>query len=291
MKTYKLHSMTGYGRGVVRGPIACEVEIKTTNHRFCDIQLRMENSLASMEAEVRKKIQSCIARGRVEVQVSCEHREMQLHFDDALAAQYYKLANRLTRQLKISKGSIDVIRLMELPGIVRTEEVRASGNRVRQVLVKSLDAALAGLVASRIAEGSRLCTDMARRTGRIARLVDRMRKLSPQVAEKYRKRLEKRLGKKSAGEDKARIDAEAAISAERSDITEEIVRISSHLIQAGKLMSQTGAVGRQLDFIAQEILREINTVSAKASDTRISRLTLNVREELEKIREQIQNIE
>jgi uncharacterized protein (TIGR00255 family) len=284
--------MTGFGRGTAsRGPLNCTVEIKTVNHRFCDIQIRLGNSLLSLEGPVRERIQSRLGRGRIEVFVNCEGDvKRRIRLDEEMARAYAQAAARLGRVVGRSAGVLDINRLVQLPEVVRFQEVRVGAGQVWPVMRQALDRALEQLVAARTAEGRRLAKDILARVKLISGMVDRMKKRAPQVVVDYRRRLEQKLRGMNSS-DKGKVDNEIVIFAERADITEELVRAKSHLKEFELLARRNSSGGRRLDFLGQEILREINTMASKANDQAITTDTLKVREELEKIREQIQNIE
>jgi len=277
---YLIKSMTGFGSGEAqKGSVRISVEVRATNHRYRDIQVRVDNSLMSLEPFIKEKIQRSVSRGRVDAFVNCEKEfSGKIRVNRSLARQIGAAIKKLAGELN-QPAVVDVNRLAGFPDVIAVKREKLSTGRVLPVLQNALDRALAGLTASKRAEGERLGQDIAGRIKKIEKFVTDIEKLS-----KAAKQMKKKANSRKA-------ESESAVFAEKTDVTEEIVRTQSHLHYFGKLMKKGGALGRQFDFTIQEIFREINTIAAKANDYRISQLTLKAREELEKIREQSQNIE
>lgn len=292
-----LKSMTGYGHGeaVISGK-KITVELKAVNHRFCEVVLRLPRSLMSLEDRMKRLIQSQISRGRVDCFLGIEKcgpdPSMAVKVDKDLAAAYYKAMKELQETLEV-EGKIKLKHLTGLQGVMTLEEDAKDVEEWWPAIQEAMESALAGLIKMRAVEGEQLGKDLWKRVGQIANHNVKIRSRAPFVIEDYRARLTTRLDDfmKGAGLDMERIAAEAALFAERANITEETVRLDSHISQVYACLDTAEPVGRKLDFLLQEMNREINTIASKANDLEISRLSIEVKSELEKLREQIQNIE
>jgi uncharacterized protein (TIGR00255 family) len=288
--------MTGYGRGESNLPgKKFIVELKAVNHRYSEVVLRMPRSLSQFEDRIRKIIQSRIARGRVDgflSQEECGEKAVAVKVDKELAAAYYKAIKNLQESLDIT-GSIKIKYLTDLPGVLAVEEPAEDIEELWPAILEAVEAALESFIRMRETEGEQLASDLIQRLDRLILLSEQIRERSPVVVEEYREKLRIRLNDfiKDGSLDPERLTAEAAVFADRSNITEETVRLESHLKQAGACLKEGQPVGRKLDFIVQEMNREINTIGSKANDLEISRLVVEAKSEIEKIREQVQNLE
>ncbi|MBM7855733.1 uncharacterized protein (TIGR00255 family) [Desulfohalotomaculum tongense] len=291
-----LKSMTGYGRGEAG---ACgrkfTVELKSVNHRFCEVMIRLPRVMSPLEDRIRRVIQKRISRGRVDGYISIEETEQktqQVKVDKNLAVAYYKAMKELESLLPIT-GQIELRDIINLPNVLVLEEPAEDLEEWWPAVEEAVNEALDKLVQMRAAEGEQLEADLKKRMEKIRRCNDEIRKRAPEVVEDYRKRLNQRLAhwKGEGMLDENRMAAEVAIFAERANITEETVRLNSHLNQMAKCLQSEEPVGRKLDFLVQEMNREINTIGSKGNDLEISKLVVNVKSEIEKIREQVQNIE
>ncbi len=291
-----IKSMTGYGRGESNLPgKKFIVELKAVNHRYSEVVLRMPRSLSQFEDRIRKIIQSRIARGRVDgflSQEECGEKAVTVKVDKELAAAYYKAIKNLQESLDIT-GSIKIKYLTDLPGVLAVEEPAEDIEELWPAILEAVEAALESFIRMRETEGEQLASDLLQRLDRLILLSEQIRERSPVVVEEYREKLRIRLNDfiKDGSLDPERLTAEAAVFADRSNITEETVRLESHLKQAGSCLKEGQPVGRKLDFIVQEMNREINTIGSKANDLEISRLVVEAKSEIEKIREQVQNLE
>ncbi|MCL6611261.1 MAG: YicC family protein [Peptococcaceae bacterium] len=289
-------SMTGFGRGEAIGHgKKFTVELKSVNHRFAEVVLRMPKQFFSLEEKAKRVILERVARGRVDGFVSVEQLEEKIptvKVDKALASSYYKAMGELLAELKMA-DPIRVDHILALPGVVSVESPQEDADQWWPALEQAIRSALDGLVAMREAEGNRLREDLLDRLGRIEKMTSEIEARAPLVAEEYRARLIQRLSEwlADATLDMDRVMAEVVIFAEKSSITEEIVRLYSHIGQAGRSFGGNDPVGRKLDFIIQEMYREINTIASKSGDVLISGLVVEAKSELEKIREQVQNLE
>lgn len=289
-------SMTGYGWGeaAIQGKIFT-IELKAVNHRYNEVVLRLPRTLSPLEDRIRRLIQSRVARGRIDGFLNMrdsDERSSSVKVDKALAGAYYKAIKELQESLDID-GKIKLKNLVDLPGVLTLEEPAEDVEDWWPAVLEALESALESLLRMRSEEGKQLASDMLTRVDRISSLNANIRDRSPVVVEEYRERLGARLNDfmKDGGLSPERLAAEAALFADRSNITEETVRLDSHLKQARSCLQASEPVGRKLDFIVQEMNREINTIASKANDMEISRWAVEVKSELEKVREQVQNIE
>lgn len=289
-------SMTGYGWGeaAIKGKVFT-IELKAVNHRYNEVVLRLPRTLSPLEERIRRLIQSRIARGRVDGFLNMkdsDEKTSAVKVDKALAGAYYKAIKEMQEDLDID-GRIKLKDLMGLPGVLALEDPPENIEEWWPAVNEALESAIEGMIRMRAAEGKQLASDLLSRVDRISSLNSFIRDRSPVVVEEYRERLGARLNDymKDSGLTPERLAAEAALFAERSNITEETVRLESHLKQARSCLEAGGPVGRKLDFIVQEMNREINTIASKANDIDISRWAVEAKSELEKIREQVQNIE
>ncbi len=289
-------SMTGYGRGTCAGPgFTLTVEARSTNHRYRDINVRAPRELSELEDRLRALVAGGLARGHVDVTVTLEEAGAALKTVDVrpeLAEAYHRAAKDLAARVGLS-GEIGIEALLALPDVVSVKAVPLDTNAVWRVLEEAAREAMEALGAMRAAEGDALARDLIHRTRQIEQLIARISGRAPVVAEEYRARLDARLREILADVpvDETRIAMEAAIYADKSNITEELVRLRSHIAQVHSVIEQAEPAGRRLEFLVQEMHRETNTIGSKSQDTEISHMVVEIKSELEKIREQIQNIE
>ncbi|HHW07938.1 MAG TPA: YicC family protein [Clostridia bacterium] len=289
-------SMTGYGRGQSQGcGKRVTAEMKSVNHRYLEIQVKLPKQYYALEERIRNLVKQHVSRGRVDVFLNVEETEESPRFvkvDKELAIAYYNSLKELGEFLKIPLN-ITLFELCQLPDIIEIQEAELDMEAFWPVLQEALLAAAEGLVAMRQVEGDALARDLLRRQQSILALVDRIDSRSQVMPALYQKRLQERLQDLLAGVpvDEQRLAMEVAILAERSAIDEELVRMRSHLTQLVSNLKAAEPVGRKLDFLVQELHREINTIGSKANDLEISQLVVEVKSELEKIREQVQNLE
>ena len=293
-----VRSMTGYGRAeAILDGQQLVVEIKSLNHRFLEISLRIPASLSALEMEIKKKIAEPLLRGKIDVTIrrdaqgSTENGHF-LALNLPLAQNYYNLLT----QLKQSLGLKDDIRLEMIAAqkdIFLTMEPSQDMTVLWQRLAMVLDEALAGLMDMRRREGEILVRDLSARRDLMALLLSGIEAKTPRVVLEYQRRLTDRVREMTSGLmiDEARLSQEVAIFAEKSDITEEIVRFRSHLGQFQEMLNSEDAIGRKVDFLIQEMNREVNTIGSKSSDADISKQVIEIKSELAKLREQVQNLE
>jgi len=292
-----IRSMTGYGRAEVVGEkIVVSVEARSLNHRHLDIALRLPRSFAGFELEARRLLQGQIQRGRLDVSVSVKplaEGGSALNVDAALARRYVEQALALGDALAL-RGAPTVEWLLERPGVVTLGEPEAIAPEAGwPVLAEGLTRAMEDLVARREAEGEALGKELRALHDALAAEVERMAQRVPaalaQRAGRVRERIKALLSEHPL--DEGRLAMEAAVWAEKTDISEELARLKAHLGQFAGLLKEGGAVGRTLDFLVQEMNREVNTVASKANDLELSQLALASKGNLEKVREQVQNVE
>ncbi len=292
-----ISSMTGYGRHEIRsGSIHFTVEIRSVNNRFIDVQVKAPRALAVLEPRVKKMVQDRCSRGRFDVFISRNgDRETpgRLMVDDALADQYLGILRGLKERFGLA-GEVDLQVLSGFPGLITLTEEKEDIEAIWRVLAEGLDHALGELHRMRAEEGKSLIKDMNRRIDVIEGLISSILTLAPGSVEQTRKRIFDSLARLlNEPPDPVRIAQEIAILAERTDVTEELTRLNSHIGQFRMLTSQQGAeaVGRKLDFLLQEMGREANTIASKAMSSEIAHHVVDIKAELEKVREQVQNIE
>jgi uncharacterized protein (TIGR00255 family) len=293
-----MKSMTGYGRGeCARDGFKITVELSAVNRRQSEISVNLPRELETLEAPVRDAINARVARGRVTARISIHAAEGKLsarmHLNLPLAKAYATELNRLAKQLKLSDG-VTLDQIVRAPGVFQTDEQLVEAETIWPIVEKALRQALAALVKMREREGAHLAEDLAARVGILRKCAACIRKQAPQTAENYRRQLIERI--KSAGleniaPDDERLLKEVVLFADRSDISEELTRLQSHFQQFEDCRKSKEPVGRTLDFLAQEMNREINTIGSKANDALISREVVTLKAELEKFREQAQNVE
>ncbi|MBN1269236.1 MAG: YicC family protein [Kiritimatiellae bacterium] len=291
-----LHSMTGYGHGAATGSgVKIEIELSSVNRKQLDIHLSLPKELLTLEPWIQEEIHKALGRGRVTGQAVLTYfgakRKSAIRVDEELAGAYVASLRRTAKRLGLSMDlSADF--LLRLPEVVRFEPPSLSLELLKDVSGRALRKALGELRRMREREGRELERDLKRRVKLLERFLGRIEKRAPEVARRHRGILAERL--KEAGavmeEGDNRLLREVALFADRSDISEETTRLRSHLKQALALM-QGAAAGRSLDFLVQEMLREINTIGSKASDAMIAGSVVAFKAELERMREQIQNVE
>ncbi|MDP6624896.1 MAG: YicC/YloC family endoribonuclease [Nitrospinota bacterium] len=290
-----VQSMTGYSRSEMKdGEMVCVIETRSVNNRFLDLSVRLPRKFMEIESKIKKKIKENFSRGSMEINVSFnnEKKESNLTADLDIAIVYKKILEELRSSLDMTQ-EVDLKDLLQFKEIIKYEQPEENIDELWEVIEKNLDIALKKLREARILEGTALLEDILSRIKSILEKVEYIKTRQSVVLENYKKKLTERLSKLLEGQeiDEDRLLQEAAIYADRSDISEEIVRLESHLKQFVILTKGHEAIGRQLEFINQEMLREANTITSKANDYKVSQIVVEIKAELEKIREQIQNIE
>jgi len=292
-----IKSMTAYGRAeYTLGDTPFISEIKTVNNRYRDIILRISKNFQVLDKDLRSIISAKIKRGRIEASIQMEDSSEEtpyiLELNEPLVNSYFKIFNQLAEQFGLdSKIRIESLCQMRDVILFRPETVEI--DKVKPGFQEVLRQALDSLDLMRIKEGEAIEADFVMRLDLLEKHVDEVEKRAPDLVEEYRKRLKDNIERilNNVSMDEARLAQEVALFAEKSDITEEIVRIRSHLKQFREYISLDDAVGRRLDFLIQEMNREVNTIGSKASDTIISKVVVEMKAEVEKLREQVQNVE
>ena len=292
-----IKSMTGYGRGEnTAGRNRYVVEIKTVNNRYRDVTVRTPKTLQGVEDDVRALVSEKIKRGRVEASLQMiregEETEYDLELNTPLVRSYMRIFRQMSEEFGLDKKvSVDDLCQMKDVILFKTEEVDLE--EARSGFREAVALALASCDLMRSKEGEAIEQDFMKRLGLIEATIGEIKERSPLVVQEYQKKLRQRVEQmlQGVGMEEGRLIQEVALFADRSDITEEVVRARSHLDQFREIMSQDDAVGRKLEFLLQELHREINTISAKSSDSFISAKTVELKAELEKLREQVQNVE
>lgn len=288
-------SMTGFGRGSAEGEggSVC-VELRSVNSRFLDIQVRSPQALQAFEQSVREQVQKAVGRGKISVYISLDEGGDGAplpRLDEAVARRYIDEAKRLACLEGVS-GDIDLAVLMRLPGVFRSGAGEVDGEEGEALLRAALQAALDDFLAMCHSEGAALSADLRSRVERIEELLAQIEERVPEARQQVHNRLRERIEEllKPGEVDEARLAMEVALIAERSDIMEEIVRFHSHNGQFLEALEKGGEVGRRFNFLLQEMNREANTISSKAANTPIVHAALEIKEEVERLREQVQNL-
>ena len=293
------NSMTGFGRGeAVADGRRFLVEIRTVNNRYIDIQTRMPRSIASLETRVREAVAARVGRGKVDLFITYEDRRPEagrIVCDTALAKAYAEALREIARAIGADE-TVTAAQVAKFGDVMRPEASEPAEEETWSLLEKALQEALLHLLEMRSAEGARLVLDIREKIEGLRALTLKVKERAPRVPEEYRAKLMQRvqdlLGDKAGALfDEQRLAAEVALYADRCSVDEEIVRLSSHMNQLEDTLKQNVPVGKKLDFLLQEMNREVNTTGSKANDLELTRAVVEMKSELEKVREQIQNIE
>jgi uncharacterized protein (TIGR00255 family) len=288
--------MTGYGRGEVdHGGVKFSVELNSVNRKQSDIVVNLPREFNELEPRIRQAINEKLSRGRTSVNVVCQdgaNGGRKLALDNALARSYHDAMRALQKELS-APGEITIATILQAPGVMRFSENSLDAEGAWPAVERALNAALAELIKMREREGKHLAKDLIHRLKIIRAEIKNVRSLFPEVVKKYRTALFERIEKAglNLALDDERLLKEVSIFADRSDVSEELTRLDSHLAQFAHHLRKNEPVGRTLEFMTQEIFRELNTLGAKSNDAVISQHVVACKAELEKIREQIQNLE
>ncbi len=291
-----IKSMTGFGRyEAVRDKLKITVEIKAVNHRYLDINIKLPKKLSNFEIIIRSQLKEYIQRGKVDVYVSCEdsaQRNSALQYHEEMAGEYLNYLNTMAETFHL-ENDIRVSTLARFPEVFTMEEQNASETELETILEEAVKGAAGNFVDSRIKEGANLEADLMGKLDEMLTHVAFIEAHAPQIIAEYRRKLEGKV--KELLEDKqideSRIAAEVTIYADKICVDEETVRLRSHIGAVKNELLSGGSVGRKLDFIAQEMNREANTILSKANDLSVSGTGIELKTLIEKVREQIQNIE
>ncbi len=289
-------SMTGFGKGVAEGEVGrVNVEVRSVNGRYGDVMVHMPRSLSELEPRIKERVLSVFSRGRITVSVTLQGNAPEQGLPvlkTAVLAAYLKGIEGIRMQGNLS-GEVNVMQVAQLPHLFAFEVPEINVDALWDAMSAALDQALSACRAMRLAEGEKLAEDFRERIAAIENLLAQVEALAPGRAEAVRKRLEEKLARFTMPEqvDENRLMMEIALLAERSDITEECVRFHSHNAQFLDMLDRGEEVGRRLNFLLQEMLREASTMGSKAGDADIAHVVVAIKEEIEKLKEQVQNIE
>jgi uncharacterized protein (TIGR00255 family) len=291
-----MQSMTGYGRSEVqKAQLHLVVEARSVNHRYLDVALRYPRLYAPLEARMKQLVSTHFARGRIDIKIveqTGRAGQRTLALDQELARQYYAALQQLQETLRLP-GTIDLNMLLNLRDLLTVEEASDDVEESWEGIASGMEDALQALKKMRLQEGAFLGRDLQARLQSIRHHMVDVRERVPQVVIEYRQRLEQRVQElfQHVTLDADRVAQEAILLAERADISEELLRLESHLHACEGLLTSSGAIGRKIDFLLQEMHREVNTIASKSNDATISQRVVDIKSELERMREQIQNVE
>ena len=291
-----IKSMTGFGRSeIVKGNRKISVEIKSVNHRYLEAGIKMSKKLNVFESRMRDLLKKYATRGKIDIFINYEddsESQVNLKFNQNIADEYMAIFNNMSEKYNL-KNDMTVGGLARFPEVITMDEVQEDEEELWHFIEEAMKAALEQFVNTRILEGENLKKDLLGKLDHMEELVAFVEKRSPEIMKEYRSKLESKV-KELLGDttiDESRIATEVIIYADKICVDEETVRLRSHIEHARKCLNEEGGIGRKMDFIAQEMNREANTTLSKANDIEISNAAIDLKTEIEKVREQIQNIE
>lgn len=291
-----IKSMTGFGRGTITGSSrSITVEVRAVNHRYLDLNIKLPRALLSLEEKCRNEIQKYLSRGKVDIYITqnvFNKEDAVAHFNESLGDSYYSCLNAIKNRYGL-KDDISVSSISKMPDVITLEQKEEDILEIWNLLKEALVEALMALSSMRTREGEKLFEDIQNRCNILTETVNIIAERAPVVVSDYETKLKDRVTELlNASElDESRIITEVAIFADKCNIDEEIVRLKSHIKQMKDTLLLEEPIGRKLDFLVQEMNREGNTIASKANDLELINLVLTLKNEIEKIREQIQNIE
>ncbi|HET9595519.1 MAG TPA: YicC/YloC family endoribonuclease [Anaeromyxobacteraceae bacterium] len=290
-----IRSMTGFGAGrAAHGGEGVDVEVRSVNHKFCEVKVRLPRELTALETEIQRAVKDRLARGGVEVTVrrGTERGALAPRVDVALAEAYAGAFAEIRARLGLP-GEVGLADVLQAEGVVTLQERAVDGEAARAAAAAALASALETLEAMRAREGEALGRDLDGRLSQVEALVGRVEVLAPQSIEHYRTRLHERIAEVARGftPDPARLAQEVAIFADRMDVSEEITRLRSHVAQTRALVRGDEPAGRKMEFLVQEMHREANTIGSKSQSAEIASVVVSLKAEIERMREQVQNVE
>lgn len=290
-------SMTSFGRASSEDgqKYLFSIEMKSVNHRYLDINIRMPKNLLALEEELRKIISSKLNRGKVDVFINYKgynQNDLKPKVNINLAKEYYNCLKELEMSLEL-KNDVSVLQISRFPEVITMLEEEESLEEILEVIKPLLLQSLEKMEAMRIVEGEKLKEDILLKLEEIKEYVSKVSEISDKIPQNYKKKLEDRIKELLHGVDidESRLAMEVAILSDKSAVDEEIIRLGSHLNQMEITLNSEGTIGRKLDFIIQEMNRETNTIASKSSDMELTNIVINIKNLIEKIREQVQNIE
>ena len=293
-----IRSMTGFGRGESSdGKRSVVAEIRSVNHKYSEITFHMSKRYAFAEEELKKTIKETVSRGKMNLNITVDYlteEDSTVKLNSIIARQYYDALKELKSEFDFA-DEISLEYLASLPDVLKAVPEITDEQEIISVFKEAVKSAVSNMDRMRAEEGEKLAADLIKRGRKIDTMVDEIRKTAPEVAEYYRKKLTERMTELLDGVSELpeeRIATEVAVFADKSNITEEIVRLKSHCAQLEKILTEsTEPCGKKLDFLVQEMNREANTICSKANFLEITNTALDIKSEIEKIREQVQNIE
>lgn len=291
-----IKSMTGFGRSeILKNNRRIVIEVKSVNHRYLEAGIKMPKKLNSFESRIRETLKKYANRGKVDIFINYEDNnetQVNLKYNDKLAKEYMDIFAKMADEFKI-ENDINVSALSRYPEVISMEDAEVDEEELWAFIEEALKESLEKFVETRVLEGEHLKNDLLMKLDHMEELVDFIEERSPEIMKEYRSKLEDKV-KEILGDttiDESRIATEVVIYADKICVDEETVRLRSHINHARKCLSEDGGIGRKMDFIAQEMNRESNTILSKANDIEISNAAIDLKTEIEKVREQIQNIE
>ena len=288
--------MTGYGKGFAENENArVTIEMKSVNHRYLDLNIKLPKKLNFLESQIRNKISESIFRGKVDVYITLnEHSDAcyKVSVNDIIAKEYYDSISAMAEKLGID-NDLKASNIVRLPDVIELEETDSDEDELKALVLSALSDCINQFVEARIAEGARLEADLVAKMDEMLVLVDKLEKRSPIIIEEYKTRLTAKIHELLEDNhiDESRIAQEVTMYADKVCIDEEMVRLKSHVAETRSVFNLDKEVGRKLDFLAQELNREANTILSKSTDVEIADIGITLKTLIEKVREQIQNIE
>lgn len=291
-----VYSMTGYGRCEIEAnDRKVTVEMNAINHRYCDLNIRMPRTLAALEEQVRNYMKQNVARGKFDISIFCysqAQEDLEILVNETMANSYLESLKQLGERFGLD-NDVKLSHLMAMNELITIQKKTGDVETVSQALGQALEGALAELMQMRLKEGEALKEDLLFKAEKLEALVEEVNERSPEVVKDYKFKLEARLEAllSETPIDENRMAAELALFADKCAIDEELTRLRSHILQLQDILQAGGVIGRKLDFLMQEMNREVNTIGSKANDYEITKYVVELKTEIEKIREQVQNIE
>lgn len=291
-----VRSMTGFGRHeITKDGFSISAELRSVNHRYLDQTIRLPKKLNYIEGDIRNRIKERIKRGKLEIYISFENRDSgdcEIRFNESAASAYIQSFIEMSEKFDI-KNDVTVSTLATLPDVYEYRDNELDEELIRDMTLDALDGAIDAFITSREREGENLKKDLLEKLSDMERIVAFIEERSPQIIEEYQNRLREKVNELLSDNtiDDSRIAAEVVLYADKICVDEEIVRLKSHIAEARRELDDSDEVGRKLDFIAQEMNRESNTILSKSTDVKIADCGIELKTLIEKIREQIQNLE
>ncbi len=291
-----IKSMTGFGRGTSEGEISSFViEMKTVNHRYFELNVRMPRTLISLEDNIRRYVNEKVKRGKVDIFVTQnqgDKESMEVVLNEQIAASYLSAIHKLKDKYSL-RDDVSSSTLARFPEVLTLKQKEEDIEQVWQELLPALEESVSNLCSMREEEGKKLLADITSRCECISKNVEIINNRVPEISEEYRKRLLKKVEEilTERNIDESRIAMEVVLQADKTCIDEEIVRLKSHVNQVLETLKMNEPIGRKLDFIVQEMNREANTIASKVNDLKLTNVALDIKSDIEKIREQVQNVE